>query len=129
MSVAYTTRHSTTWHATPDCQALDDARLHEGEHVEVPIGQAADRRPCIVCATTPATEWTVTPDNLGELINLIDPSKPYWASTDDGLKCTGLTVREHAGMGTRQVAHFGDRIIYHPASRIYTVHPATKEQQ
>lgn len=127
MTGVYITR--ATWHADPKCRALDDARLDEGGRIlQVPAERAADRRPCLVCATELSAEWAVTADNLGELLNLIEPSKPYWALTDDGLKCTGLTIREHAGLGTRQVAHFGDRISYHPASRIYTVHPATKEQ-
>jgi hypothetical protein len=76
----------------------------------------------------PTTGWTVMPDNLSELFNLIGPSKPYWSSTDDGLKCTGLTIREHSSR-PRQVAHFGDRITLDPDGRTYTVHPATKEQQ
>jgi hypothetical protein len=52
----YMTRFGTTWHTTPECRALDDARLTEGGHVlQEPAKKSADRRPCLVCATAPAT--------------------------------------------------------------------------
>ena len=117
----YITRHGTTWHSRRDCNALDDAALTEGPTSEVSPDLADRRRPCLVCAHPGAAEWTVTDDNLGELLNLIDPSKPYVQDLGYGLQWAGLTIRPHKGM-PKQRAALGDAIRL-KAGR-YTVHPA-----
>lgn len=124
----FMTRLGTTWHNDLHCTALDSARLNEGGHVLAEAAErAADRRPCIVCATKPATEWTVTPDTIGELLELIGPSKPHWAPLPERVlgvstQVDGLTILAHRGR-PRAVARFGDTITRQPDGT-YTVQPA-----
>lgn len=122
----------TSYHVDPGCNALDSARITvRGGAVRVMTAEeaTANNRPaCIVCAGDPnATEWTLTRANLGQLWELIEPSKPYveFPAGSDKSVTTGLTIREHRGM-PRQVARFGDRITHDPDGT-YTVHPATQE--
>lgn len=105
----YMTRRGAVWHSDGACPALDDERGQVGGDVaQVTPREAATARPCLVCQST-ATEWTVEPGNLTELLNLIDPSKPYYESTGTGYGCKGLTIRAHESV-PRQVARFGDTI-------------------
>lgn len=121
----------TSYHVDRGCKALDSAQIL-GAIRTAAAGRIAttDRPACIVCAGDPnAAEWTVTRANLGQLWELIDPSKPYveFPEGSDKSVTTGLTIREHRGM-PRQVARFGDRIT-HDADGRYTVHPATQETE
>lgn len=116
----YMTRRGAVWHSDGACPALDDERIRVGGDVaQVTPREAATARPCLVCQST-ATEWTVEPGNLTELLNLIEPSKPYMIDLGDGLVCAGLTIREHGGIGQRR-AMIGDTIKY--LGGIYWVTP------
>ncbi|OKI16553.1 hypothetical protein [Streptomyces sp. CB03911] len=135
--VVHLTHGGTRWHANADCQALDSGRLlwdsAEGGGAyavrEVPFRNATDlgRTPCLVCAVPPATEWTVTPDNLGELLEIVDPSKVHYAPAGPGryvsVEADGLTVMAHKGLA-RTWARFGDTIRRERGGR-YTVQHAT----
>lgn len=125
------TRIGTNWHAAPQCPALDTARLNEGGQILAVLpDRVGDRRPCLVCATPPANEWTLTRENLVELLELIEPSKAHWGSItpppDAPYAATvgidGLTIRAHKGR-PQSVARFGDTIRRERGGR-YTVHPA-----
>lgn len=111
----FMTRLGTTWHNDLHCTALDSARLNEGGHVLTEAAErAASRRPCIVCAAAPATEWTVASDTIGELLELVGPSKPHWAPDETGaLDVDGLTIRAHNDQ-PRTVARYGDTITRQP---------------
>ncbi|MGE7437548.1 hypothetical protein [Kitasatospora sp. NPDC001175] len=126
----YVTAGSGSYHTDLACKALDTARLNSrtGKVRVIPADEAtAQQRPaCLVCTAPAATEWVVTKANLGELWELIGPSKPYYSlnETADRAVCDGLTIREHKGL-PRVVARFGDTI-RHDRGR-YTVHPATED--
>ncbi|MFF9643661.1 hypothetical protein [Kitasatospora aureofaciens] len=63
--------------------------------------------------------WTLTRNNLVELMELIDPSKPHYAPRipagphDLSVEIDGLTIWAHNGM-PRTVARFGDTITHQP---------------
>jgi hypothetical protein len=120
------TRIGTNWHAAPQCPALDTARLNEGGHVLAVLpDRVGDRRPCLVCATPPATEWTVTAETVGELWELIPPSKPHFGPDETGaLGVDGLTVTAHKGQ-PRTWARFGDTIRRERGGRYTVQHAAT----
>lgn len=102
---------SPSWHTDPDCNALDNAQFHGDKVEKIPAEQTADRRPCLVCADDPGTEWTITADNLGELWELIGPSKPHTSTGPDGTLVTdGLTILPHGRLQRRQLARIGDTI-------------------
>lgn len=124
----YVVTGHASYHVDPDCKALDSAQIHGTVHLADHTDISVTGRPaCIVCAADPnATEWTVTTANIGQLWELIEPSKPYVEFPADAEKpiTTGLTIRPHRGL-PKQRATFGDTIRHH-AGR-YTVHPATQE--
>lgn len=109
MTNVYMTRLGAVWHSDGACPALDDERGQVGGDVaQVTPREAVTARPCLVCQST-ATEWTVKPGSLTELINLIPPAKHRYECVDGDSRCIGLTIREHRGI-PRQVARFGDTI-------------------
>ena len=112
-STVYLTARNTSWHADPDCDVLDTAQLIGEPVTETTRSAVAGRRPCLVCADTSSTEWTVTADNIGELWELIGPCKPHYGTVgegDDGrTECDGLTILAHSGL-PRTWARFGDTI-------------------
>jgi hypothetical protein len=129
-STVFITPRTSSYHTDADCKALDTARLNSrtGEVQAIPAGEAAaQQRPaCLVCTAPAATEWVVTTTNLGELWELIEPSKPHFTLNEaDRAVCDGLTIREHKGL-SRTVAWFGDTI-RRDASGRYTVHHATED--
>ncbi|MEV7770486.1 hypothetical protein [Kitasatospora sp. NPDC086791] len=78
--------------------------------------------------TEPRPTWTLTRNNLVELMELIDPSKPHYRSRipagphDLSVEIDGLTIWAHNGM-PRTVARFGDTIIRLPGDT-FVVEPA-----
>jgi hypothetical protein len=126
-TTAYVLDGNARYHRTATCQALDTASLFaRGEITEVTTG-TTDHTPCLVCATAPASEWLVTPDNLGELLEIVDPSKVHYAPAPPGhyvsVVADGLTVMAHKGQ-PRVWARFGDTIRRERGGR-YTVQHAT----
>lgn len=115
---------SPSWHASVTCQAVDTASLRGGTITATT--DPGNRPACLVCADTGHTDWTLTPQNLWELWELVGPSKPYteWDQAADRPVVVGLTIREHRGL-PRLVARYGDTI-RHRYGR-YTVHPATED--
>lgn len=123
-TTAYVLSGATRYHRTATCQALDTARLStRGDITEVTVG-TTDHAPCLLCVDTDRTEWTVTAANLGELWELIGPSKLHTSlnPATSRVEVDGLTVLEHDGL-PRALARFGDTIRFGPNGR-YTVHPA-----
>jgi hypothetical protein len=122
---------TSSYHTDADCKALDTARLNSrtGEVQAISADEAAaQQRPaCLVCTAPAATGWVVTTTNLGELWELIGPSKPHFTLNEaaDRAVCDGLTIREHKGQ-PRTVARFGDTIRRETDGR-YTVHHATED--
>jgi hypothetical protein len=117
------TRYGTNWHADPHCRALDTARLNEGGTVLAVLpDETADRRPCLVCADD-ATEWVLTPDNVGELWELIDASKPRFGAdpVTGRTEPNGLTIWP---TGERVWVRFGDTIRMGRTGRITVTHAA-----
>lgn len=115
---------SPSWHSDPNCNALDTATMRGGKTEPVPAEQAADRRPCLVCADT-ATEWVLTEDNTYELWELIDASKPRFGADP----VTGQTVPNGLTItidGVRVWARFGDTIRMDRRQRVTVTH-ATQE--
>lgn len=120
---------SPSWHTHVSCTALDTAVLaaagSRAKIREIDPQDAASRPPCLVCATPPTTEWTVTADTVLELWELIGPSKPYvtYNPETNRMEAEGLTIWEHGGV-PRTVARFGDTIRLH--NGLYRVtHAAT----
>ncbi|MFE5582514.1 hypothetical protein [Kitasatospora sp. NPDC056531] len=114
MTTAFAIRGTTKYHSVADCPALDSARLnHRGAVFQ--ITDTAGHTPCTVCASPDITEWTVTRDNLVELLELIGQAKPHYAPrTPEGpydlsVQIDGLTIWAHRGQ-PRTVARFGDTI-------------------
>jgi hypothetical protein len=129
-STVFIVPRSSSYHTDADCKALDTARLNSrtGEVQAISADEAAaQQRPaCLVCTAPAATEWVVTTTNLGELWELIEPSKPHVTLNEaaDRAVCDGLTIREHKGL-SRTAARFGDTI-RRDASGRYTVHHANQ---
>ncbi|MEV7599894.1 hypothetical protein AB0O91_21170 [Kitasatospora sp. NPDC089797] len=79
----------------------------------------------------PRPTWTLTRDNLTQLMELIEPSKPHYRSRvpagpyDVSVEIDGLTILAHRER-PRAVAHFGD-IITHQHDGTWTVQPAAEE--
>nr|BFD90687.1 hypothetical protein KitaXyl93_20470 [Kitasatospora sp. Xyl93] len=75
----------------------------------------------------PRPRWTLTRENLTELMDLIEPSKPHYKSRtpagpyDLSVEIDGLTILAHRGL-PRAVARFGDTITQ--AAGSWTVTPA-----
>ncbi|WBP89490.1 hypothetical protein [Kitasatospora cathayae] len=116
MTTAFTIPGTTRYHLDANCPALDSARLtHSGVFRTT---DTADFTPCLVCASTAATEWTLTSENLGELLELVGPSKPHWAplpaeALGVSTQIDGLTIWAHNGQ-PRTVARYGDTITRQP---------------
>jgi hypothetical protein len=118
MTTAFVIRGSNRYHLDVDCQALDSARLnHSGAVFQVT--DTADHAPCLVCADGTATEWTVTRENLVELLELVGLSKPHYVARvpagpyDVSTEIDGLTILAHRNQ-PRTVARFGDTITRRP---------------
>lgn len=110
---------SPSWHRNVHCTALDTAVLNAvGYNPPTELRETtvddANRRPCLICADTEPTEWIVTPDTIGELWELIEPSKLHTGADPDSgkLRVDGLTILAHGGRD-RQLARVGDTIRRH----------------
>ncbi|MFI9331940.1 hypothetical protein ACIGZJ_30915 [Kitasatospora sp. NPDC052868] len=123
MTTAFVIRGTTRYHADAACQALDTARLNHGGAV-LQTTDTTGHTPCTLCADTNRTEWTVGPANLGELWELIGPSKLHFVADPftNRVEADGLTILEHDGL-PRALAKFGDTITRQPDGT-YTVQPA-----
>ncbi|MFJ5070208.1 hypothetical protein ACIQC7_27745 [Kitasatospora sp. NPDC088556] len=83
--------------------------------------------------TEPRPTWTLTRDNLTELMELIEPSKPHYRSRvpagphDLSVEIDGLTIWAH-GDQPRTWARFGDTIT-HQHDGTWTVQHAEENHQ
>ncbi len=130
-TTAYVLDGNARYHHTATCTALDTARLFtRGDITEVTVG-TTDHTPCLVCVAAPSAEWVVTADNLGELLELVGPSKVHYAPAPPGhyvsVLADGLTVMAHKGQ-PRAWARFGDTIRRERGGRYIVQHAATETE-
>lgn len=130
MSTVFTSPASSSYHPDAHCPALDTGQFVSGKaatETALKLAVALNLAPCLVCAGDPGcSEWQLTRATLGELLELIGPSKPHYGHNPatGRTECDGLTIWPHVGQ-PRQVARFGDTI--RRDGRRYTVTSPTGE--